>query len=399
VITSELILPSGSTTTVGRGVRPRLESVDRVRGIVMVLMALDHVRDFLTNTNVNPVDLARTTPGLFFTRWITHLCAPTFVFLVGTGAYLSLTRGRSRTDVTRALLTRGLWLVILEQTVMKFGLMFAWQPFYFGLILSAIGWSMIVLAALVRLPTSAIGAIGVAMIVLHNLFDRVTPASFGSAAWVWNILHVQGLIGNPASPTALIGYPLIPWIGVAACGYASGPVLLMEPERRRRILFRTGAALVAAFLVLRLINVYGDPAPWSVRQNVMFTVMSFLNCQKYPPSLLFLLMTLGPMMLLLVALEGGARSNGFFLTLGRVPLFYFIVHFYLIHVGALALAYVLGQPLSMLFGLPGSPPPGYGQGLLVTYIFWIATVLVMYPLCRWFAGVKARRRDWWLSYI
>jgi uncharacterized membrane protein len=397
---SELIVPSGSTTTVGRGVRPRLESVDRVRGIVMVLMALDHVRDFLTNTNVNPVDLARTTPALFFTRWVTHLCAPTFVFLAGTGAYLSLTRGRSRADVTRILLTRGLWLVILEQTVMKVGLMFAWQPFYFGLILSAIGWSMVVLAALVRLPISAIGAIGVAMIVLHNLFDRVAPASFGSAAWVWNILHVQGLVGKPASPTALIGYPLIPWIGVAACGYAFGPVLLMEPEKRRRILLRTGASLVAAFFLLRLINVYGDPLPWSIRQNAMFTVMSFLNCQKYPPSLLFLLMTLGPMMLLLVALERARSStDGFFTTFGRVPLFYYIVHIYLIHAGALALAYALGQPLSMLFALPANPPPGYGQGLLVTYIFWIATVLVMYPLCRWFAGVKARRRDWWLSYI
>jgi uncharacterized membrane protein len=385
---------------VNDAIRPRLESVDALRGIVMVIMALDHVRDLVTNASVNPVDLARTTPAIFFTRWITHFCAPTFVFLTGMGAYLSLTRGRTHTDVARLILTRGLWLVVLEQTIMKFALMFTWQPFYFGLILSAIGWSMVALAVLVRLPLKIVGAIGVTMIVLHNLSDSIRPADLGSVGWLWNLVHVPGLVGNPASPAMLIGYPLIPWIGVAACGYAFGPVMLMDAARRRQILLRTGAVLVTAFLAIRTINEYGDPAPWSRQQDVLFTVMSFLNCQKYPPSLLFLLMTLGPMMLLLSMLERVRQGvAGFFVVFGRVPLFYYIVHFYLIHVGALVLAYVLGQPTSSLFGLPAGPAPGYGQGLPGVYLFWIVIVLTMYPLCRWFAGLKAGRRDWWLSYI
>src|SRR5919108_3380599 len=203
-------------------VRPRLESVDAARGIVMVIMALDHVRDLVTNTGVNPVDLARTTPALFFTRWVTHFCAPTFVFLTGMGAYLSVARGRSRVDMMRLLLTRGLWLVVLEQTIMKLALTFSWQPFYFGLILSAIGWSMVILSVLVRLPLKVVGTIGVSMILLHNLFDSIRPADLGRLGWLWNLLHAPGLVGSPASPTMVIGYPLIPWIGVTASGYAFG---------------------------------------------------------------------------------------------------------------------------------------------------------------------------------
>src|SRR5687768_5241323 len=295
-------------TTTPRPAAPYIASVDLMRGLVMVLMALDHVRGFFTDADFSSTDLARTTPAVFLTRWITHLCAPVFVFLAGTGAYLSASRGMPRAQLARRLLLRGLWLVFLELTVVRLAWFF---NFDYGLmdlqVIWALGWSMVVLAGLVFLPMQAIAAFGIGMILMHNLLDGIrledfqaADGSLGWQGWLISVLHV---------PRFPVVYPLIPWVGVMAVGYAFGPVMLMLPELRRLHAFRWGIALVAAFVALRALNVYGDPSPWSVQETLLFTLLSFVNATKYPPSLLYLLMTLGPMFLLIAAFEHWREAN------------------------------------------------------------------------------------------
>lgn len=358
----------------------------------MVIMALDHVRDHFSSAHFDATDLAQTAPALFFTRWITHFCAPVFIFLAGTSAFLSRTRGRTTAELSRFLLTRGIWLVILELTIVRFGWFFDLDYSRFVLqVIWAIGMSMVVLSALVLVPAAAVAALGVALMASHNLLDGVEASRLGTGGWLWYVLHV---------PHLPVVYPLVPWIGVMAAGYGLGPLLLREPARRRRLLGMLGVGSMTAFVVLRAMNGYGDPKPWSTQTSGTFTVLSFLNVTKYPPSLLFLLMTLGPAIALLPLLERvsgpGAR---FFVVYGRVPLFYYVLHLYLIHAVAIGAAYLAGHDVRSFFTVFSFFPTEYGFGLPVVYLVWVAVVATLYPPCRWFAGVKQRRRDAWLSYL
>jgi uncharacterized membrane protein len=383
--------------------RRRVDSVDVLRGMAMIVMALDHTREFFSTVPFDPLDLARTTPGLFFTRWITHFCAPVFVFLAGTGARLSLSRGRSPRTLSRFLWTRGLWLVLVEVTVVSFGWSF---DFRFGTIVLqviwAIGWSMVFLALLVRLPAAVAGTIGAAMIAGHNLLDAIRPESFGAFALVWNVLHVSSWkpIARADGFEFMLVYPLIPWIGVMAAGYALGGVYAWDAGRRRRFLLRLGAAATLFFVALRWTNFYGDPRPWIRQKNALFTIMAFLNCEKYPPSLLYLLMTLGPSIALLALLERRPGPVGSKVVVyGRVPFFYYVLHIPLVHAMALSFFLLMYGPVVLRYG-PGNPPPADG-GLSLggIYLAWAITVALLYLPCRWFAGLKARRRDAWLSYL
>jgi uncharacterized membrane protein len=380
----------------------RLNSVDLLRGIAMVVMALDHTRDFFHSARFDPLDLAHTTPLLFLTRWITHHCAPAFVFLAGTAAFLSLSQGKTRGDLSRFLLTRGIWLVFLELTVIRVAWTFNLDfSFIFVQVIWAIGWSMIALSALVYLPRWAIGTVALTMIAAHNLFDAIDPLSLGSFGWIWQILHVQGQIAYSPGRTFLVVYPLIPWIGVMAAGYVFGPLLRLEQPARRRALYGIGLGLIGGFIILRGINIYGDPHPWSAQESTVKTFLSFLDTHKYPPSLLYLMMTLGPAIAILPLLERWKGRVAEFLTVfGRVPLFYYILHLYLIHSLALAAALLTVSDVSFLFtsvDWTGWPPYGFGLG--VVYLVWIGVILALYIPCRWFAKVKRERKEVWLSYL
>jgi uncharacterized membrane protein len=383
--------------------RPRLESVDILRGLVMVLMVVDHARDFFTNFGFDPTDLSRTTPGLFLTRWVTHFCAPVFAFLAGTGAYLSGARGKSRGEFASFLLTRGLWLVLLELTVVNFGLIFNPRPTtLYLLVFWSIGCSLIVLAGLIYLPTWLVGAIGVAMIAGHNLADGLRPETLGPLRPLLFILHQQGPIVGLPGPVLFVVYPLIPWIGVTAAGYAFGALLLLRPTERRQRLLTLGLGLSAAFFVLRWLNFYGDPRPWSPQASPLFSVFSFLNCQKYPPSLLFLLMTLGPAITLLACVEQARRPLGRMLvTLGRVPLFFFVAHFYVVHALAVVVAAVRGVSTGWLFpsAFPIFPPAESAFSLPVAYLVSAVVIALLYAPCRWLAELKRTNRSHWLSYF
>jgi uncharacterized membrane protein len=385
-----------------RPARARIDSVDIVRGVIMILMALDHTRDYFGLAGQNPTDLSTASIALFMTRWITNICAPVFFLLTGTGAYLSRRR-RSPGNLAGFLFTRGLWLIVLDLVVLR---CLAYQ-FNFDyrvtllIVLWALGWSMIALAALVRLPAPVVTAIGAIMIVGHNLFDGVR-----SASPLWSILHQPGFVLNTPAHVVFTAYPLIPWIGVTAVGYGLGQIYSWSATRRRAFLLRLGLVLTLAFLALRALNVYGDPSRWSRHDTMVYTVLSFLNTTKYPPSLLFLLMTLGPALLLLGAVDAATpRVLRPAIIFGRVPLFYYIVHFPLIHLLALATCYLRYGTGHWMFESPDlahypfTPPPGWGYSLPLVYAVWIGVVLVLYPACRWFAGVKQRRREAWLGYL
>jgi uncharacterized membrane protein len=383
---------------VGSG-KARLESVDLLRGAVMVLMALDHVRDYFMNIRLDPTDLSRASAALFLTRWVTHFCAPVFMFLAGAGAYLS---GKPRPELARFLATRGLWLIILEETLSKYGMFFNLAPWVvMAVVLWALGWSMIVLAALVYLPRPAIVAFGVATVALHNMFDGVRAADLGRFAPLWRVLHEPGQVQFPGGLVLAVMYPLVPWVGVMALGYAFGPWLSLPAAQRRRKVLALGLALIAAFVALRAANVYGDPRPWSPQRDALFTLFSFLNCQKYPPSLLFLLMTLGPALVALALLDRGLGPLGRPLrTLGRVPLFFWLMQWPVAHGLAVAVNAARGVPVGWMFAFPPfQSPPGYGYGLPTVYLMWVVALLILYPMCHWFAELKRRRRDPWLSYL
>jgi uncharacterized membrane protein len=382
--------------------RIRIESVDVVRGVIMIIMALDHVRDFFGISGFNPTDPARTTIALFFTRWITHFCAPVFFLLTGAGAYLSL-RKRSKGDLSRFLFTRGLWLIFLEIVVVRcFGMQFNFDYHVTMLtVLWALGWAMIVLSALVHLPASVVTTVGVVMIASHNLLDSVR-----SDNPFWSILHSPNVILPNPQHLVFAAYPLIPWVGVTAAGYGLGQLYSWTADRRKAFLLRLGIALTAAFIVLRAINIYGDPVLWTTQKSTVFTVLSFLNTNKYPPSLLFLLMTLGPAMLFLWAVDG--RTPQFLrpaLIVGKVPMFYFLLHLPLIHMMAVAVCYWRYGQVHWMFESPTlrqypfTQPPGWGFPLPIVYLVWALVILALYPLCRWFAALKQRRTDPWLSYF
>ena len=379
----------------------RVEAVDVVRGAIMIVMALDHTRDFFGVPGVSPTDVSRAGAALFLTRWITNICAPVFFLLTGTGACLAL-RKRTVGELSRFLFTRGLWLIVVELVVLRC-LGYQFNVDYrvtMLLVLWALGWSMIALSALVHLPAWAVTAFGLVMIAGHNLFDGIRPTTA-----ILAVLHGPGFVIN-GPHVVFASYPLIPWVGVTAAGFGLGRIYDWAPERRRRFLLRAGVLVSAAFVALRGLNLYGDPSRWRHQASTAATMLSFLNTTKYPPSLLFLLMTLGPALLALRAVDVGTPAwLRPALVLGKVPLFYYVLHFPLLHLLAVAVAYARYHDAHGMFESPDlahypfSAPPGWGYPLPVVYAIWIAVVMALYPACRWFAGVKQRRRDAWLGYL
>jgi uncharacterized membrane protein len=374
----------------------RVASIDILRGLVMVLMALDHVRDFFTDVRFDPLDLSQTTAALFLTRWITHFCAPTFVLLAGVSAYLT---GRSctRAELSRFLWTRGLWLVVLEVTLMS--LVWTFNVRYdHGLFLQviwAIGVSMLVLAALVHLPMPQIAAFSLLIIGGHNLLDGIEPQSFGAWAPLWSLLHVQEPI-----PYGFVAYPLIPWIAVMSLGYCIGSLFDLERERRRQWFVYLGAGSLTLFVLLRATNVYGDPIDWTLQSTTVRTLLSFVDVHKYPPSLQYVLLTLGAALLSLAALESVRGKFAEVLrTFGRVPLFFYVLHVALAHLAAGIVGLATGFGTALLSGDFMQVPQQWGFGLPVVYLAWLLVIATLYPACRWFAAVKRRRDDWWLSYL
>ncbi len=390
-----------TTATQGPG-RTRIESIDVVRGIIMIIMALDHTRDFFGIPGQNPVDLATASAPLFLTRWITFYCAPVFFLLTGTGAFISLRR-KSTSELSTFLLTRGAWLILLDVVIVR---CLAYQ-FNFDfrvtllLVLWALGWAMITLALLVRLPASIVTAFGLVLIAVHNLFDRIQTTSP-----IWAILHAPGFVVNTPAHTVFAAYPLIPWIGVTAVGFGLGQIYRWDGERRRRFLIRTGLVTTFAFVVVRTLNVYGDPTAWTQQKSLLFSALAFINTAKYPPSLQFLLMTLGPSLLLLALFDrrtpDALRPA---LIIGKVPMFYYLVHFPLIHLLAVITCLIRYGSAHWMFESPDlghypfSPPPGWGYPLPVVYLIWVGVVVAIYPLCRWFGGIRQRNHAAWLSYL
>jgi uncharacterized membrane protein len=372
----------------------RNDAIDWLRGVVMVLMALDHTRVLLGSE----VDLGTAAPALFFTRWVTHFCAPVFVLLAGTAAYLHGRKLASTPALSRYLLTRGLWLILLEVTVIRFAWMVETGPQHLILqVIWAIGASMVVLAGVVWLPRWAIAAFALVLIGGHNLLDGVHAEQLGSARWLWLLLHESGALEPFAGARWLVIYPLVPWIAVIAAGYALGPWALLPRAERRARFARLGAALIVGFVLLRATNLYGDPQPWTAEHGLLRAVLSFLNCAKYPPSLLYLGMTLGPAFCALAWMDRPlgpwARRVALY---GRVPLFYYALHLYLIHTVAIALAWHELGGDAVMHRFPNGAPV---YSLPAVYAFWVSFVLVLYPACRWFADVKRRSQAAWVSYL
>jgi len=387
----------------------RINSIDLLRGVVMIIMALDHTRDYFHQYSYyhNPTDLQHTSVAIFFTRWITHFCAPVFVFLAGTSAFLSGQK-KTKNELSAFLLKRGLWLMLLEITLVSFGWFF--NPLFSLWALQVIwvlGLSMIVLAGLIQLPKTVILIIGIAMVLLHNLLDGVHVQGNTAAAFAWSELHEFNVF-NFHRIIILAAYPLIPWAGVMALGYCFGSFYLpaFDAARRKRILVLMGTLGILLFILVRLSNVYGDPSKWSAQSSPLFTVLSFLNVSKYPPSLLYLLMTLSPAFLFLACTEKvSPHISGVISTFGRVPLFYYLLHIYLLHALAMILSAATGygwKEMIITNAWVTDDPAlrGYGLSLPWVYLIWLLTVVALYPLCKKYDRYKQNNRaKWWLSYL
>lgn len=399
----------------------RISEIDMLRGLVIVLMALDHVRDYFFlngGLGTNPLDPQTTTVWLYTTRWITHLCAPTFVFLSGVSAYLQFAKGKRGANLSGFLLSRGLWLIFLELTIISFGWSFGWPYLPFMQVIWAIGWSMIALAALVWLPRVAVLAVGVGIIAGHNLLDPINARELASPAlgYLWLFLHDGGPIFVGQQPIGLLAYPVLPWIGIIAFGYGLGAIFTEEKAKRDRTIMLLGLAMLALFVLLRVTMFYGDPSfatgpealqrDWREQASIGAAIMVFLDVQKYPPSLQFTLVTLGIVLSiwpLLSRLPGAVRSV--LNTFGAVPFFFYVLHIYLIHLLAIAANAALGKPIAGQFGylinVFTAPQLFEGSGFTLpwVYVAWVVVLALLYPICRYWQALKARRRDWWLSYL
>lgn len=387
----------------------RIGSIDFLRGIVMIIMAIDHVRDYFHADAFvySPTDLSKTNVALFFTRWITHFCAPVFVFLAGTSAYLYGAK-RSPKDLSYFLFTRGVWLVVVELFILGFFRTFNLSFSYFNLqVIWAIGICMMVLSVLTRLPWAVILGIGIVLVFGHNLLDSIHLQGTATRSIIWSMLHDVNhyTIGRFL---VYVHYPVLPWIGIMALGYCLGHMYTAEVDagRRRKVLTILGIGAIALFILLRLINVYGDASHWTVQKSAVFTLLSFINVTKYPPSLLYTLMTLGPALLILSISEKPLlRWQEKITVFGRVPMFYYLAHILLIHLYALAGAVISGfRAGDMVLSASVNDAPqlkGYGFGLPVVYLVTISLVLLLYPLCRSYDRFKRRHQaTWpWLSYL
>ena len=399
----------------------RVDALDVLRGAIIVVMALDHVRDYVSSIPFDPVDMTKTYPALFFTRWFTHFCAPGFSFFAGTAAFLSLARGKTPETLSRFLASRGLFLIALEFFVLRFVWLFNLWPIGVLGTLWSLGVAMLVLALLVklRLPPWAIAAAGAVLVAGHNALDFLSnPPITGFAGAMWKVLHAGGLIpiGTPPAGFPLpglfnleIGYPAIPWPGVMALGYGFGALLALSRAERRRYTFALGFVLTTAFVVLRLGNVYGDPRAWAPQKTGVMTLSAFLNCEKYPPSLCFLLMTLGPLLITFALVDRPPGAVARFLSAyGKVPMFFYVAHLPVIHVLSVVVAAVQAGGLSgpfvhwAAFQSPSfvvPPPPGFGLSLPAVYALWIAVVLGLYVPCVRYGAFKGRSRAVWTTYL
>ena len=414
-------MPAVPTDAPVRAGASRVDALDVVRGLIIVVMALDHVRDYVSSVPFDPVDMSRTWPELFFTRWITHFCAPGFSFFAGTGAFLSLSRGKTPESLARFLASRGLFLIVLEVLVLRFVWFFNLWPVAVFATLWSLGVAMLVLALLVKLRwrAPAIGIFGAVLVVGHNALDFVDKLPLpGLWADVWKVLHVQSFIGIGTPPpgfpfpglfTVVFGYPVIPWPGVMALGYAFGAVLGRPREERRRITLALGFAATVAFVVLRLANVYGDPRAWVPQKSGVMTLVAFLNCEKYPPSLCFLLMTMGPLLMAFAWCDRPPGALGRALSFyGRVPMFFYVAHLPMAHLLG------VGVAVAQAGGFAGAgvhwaafqappflvpPPPGFGLSLPGVYALWAAVVLALYVPCVRYGAFKRVSGATWTSYL
>ena len=387
----------------------RIESIDILRGVVMVIMALDHVRDYF-HTSGDPLDMATTTPFLFFTRWITHFCAPVFVFLSGTSIYLQSIR-KPKKVLQSFLIKRGLWLIFVEIVIISFAWTF--NPHYNVVIFQviwAIGISMVLLGLIVRLPFNVILIAGLIIVFGHNLLDIPERAPGFAAGFWWDLMHHGFFTLYPITPnhTLVLLYPFVPWTGLMMLGYCSGIFFSQKysVQQRRKILNRIGIGLIVLFIAVRFTNVYGNPEPWSMQKNELFTLLSFINVHKYPPSLLYLCMTIGPAFLLLSFFE--KVQNGFTNSIkiyGRVPFFYYVLHLYLIHIISAIFFMAKGHTFVQATAISGDLPFYFlaardGYSLLIVYIVWIFVVIALFPLCKWYNNYKTNHREkWWLGYL
>jgi uncharacterized membrane protein len=386
----------------------RIESIDLLRGIVMILMALDHVRDYFHADAFlyNPLDLTKTDPATFFTRWITHFCAPVFVFLAGTSAFLVGTR-KGKSELSSFLWKRGVWLIVLEFTVINFSWFFNVEFSFIALtVIWALGLGMILLAAAIHLPFKAILVLGIVLVAGHNLLDPIHVPGTNASSIGWALLHEANLFSLDRF-LLFVGYPILPWTGVMLLGYCFGALYKADVAsgERRKFLLRTGLAMIVGFVVLRMINYYGDPSRWSEQDNAVYTFLSFINVSKYPPSLFYILVTLGPSMSFLAVSEKfSGRLTRYITALGRVPMFYYVVHIYVIHVIALFAALATGFTLQdMIFNTWVTDSPrlkGYGFNLATVYLVWTGVIVALFPLCIWYDRYKTQNRHkWWLSYF
>jgi len=392
-------------------IKNRVQSIDLLRGLAIIIMALDHTRNYFHADAMifGPADLTRTTVPLFFTRWITHFCAPVFVFLAGTSAFLVGQR-KTKKELSLFLLSRGLWLIFLELTVVNIGWTFNIHfPFFVLGVIWALGISMLVLSILVHLPYAIILGFGIVLVAAHNLLDTIHVPGNTFRSFLWSALHDPGY-GRESGHLIIEGrafivdYPVLPWIGVIALGYCFGSLYKadVDVETRRKRLLILGVAAVLLFIFLRVLNNYGDPHPWSDQKSSAFTFLSFLKVTKYPPSLQFILMTLGPALLFLAVAEKFLKGFGkAIIHIGRVPLFFYLAHIYLIHLLALFAAKFSGYDwIDMVSEKPLLPVVnGYGFSLGIVYVVWIIVVLMLYPLCKWYDGYKSSHKKWWLSYL
>ena len=370
-------------------------------------MVLDHVRDWLHESGYayDPLDPDRTTLLLYVTRWVTNFCAPTFVFLAGASVWLQLAKGKSQRDLAVRLVTRGFWLIALELTVVSFALSFSIPYLIFLQVIWAIGWSMVVLAALVWLPRPAVLACAVAILVGHDLLDGFSAAIAGRFSKLYTLLNIGGAT-TLGGLRAYAAYPVLAWTGVMLWGYGMGEVFLLEGRRRTRIFVTVGLSLIAAFAVLRYFNLYGDPHPWVRQGDVGRTLMVFFAVEKYPPSLLYVCATLGPVLAVIPLIERWKGAAARVLqTFGSVPLFAYLSHLYIAHALAILADVLYGANVKGQFDVMSKATfapetmAGTGLPLYVTYVVWALVLAILYPLCRWFAALRRRRSDWWLSYL
>jgi uncharacterized membrane protein len=385
--------------------KQRINSIDTLRGIIMIIMALDHVRDFfhMGAMTSDPTDPFTTTPTLFFTRWITHFCAPLFVFLAGTSIFLT-GRKRSKKNLSVFLLKRGLWLMLIELTVFNF--LFSFDPMlhFIGLqVIWVTGVSMVLMAALIYLPVSALMILGLLIIGCHNLLDAFNSPKMPDTPVWWALLHQQYFTQYAPGRSFMVLYPLLPWPGIMILGYCLGSLYIngYDAAKRRRILVQVGVAAIIIFLTVRWINVYGDLRKWSTQETTTRTILSFLNVTKYPPSLMYICMTIGPGLIVLAWLEKiKAGWTHIVVIYGRVPMFYYLLHFFLIHFLCMIMFFVSGHTWSQAAdGQMIFRTNDFGYSLGVVYLIWIGIVVALYPLCKRYSKYKATHDHWWLSYL